>query len=159
CAAIPEELFESELFGHEKGAFTGATQSRRGRFEEANAGTLLLDEVADLSARAQTKLLRALQEDQFTLVGGSRTIRVDVRVGAATNHELPAEVTAGRFREDLYFRLAVIPLRVPALRERREDIPLLIEHFRARLARETGRRAPAFAEAAVELLARHEFPG
>jgi len=159
CSAIPEDLFESELFGHEKGAFTGATQSRRGRFEEANAGTLLLDEVADLSARAQTKLLRVLQEDEFTRVGGSRTIRVDVRVVAATNRELPAEVAAGRFREDLYFRLAVIPLRVPALRERREDVPLLVEHFLARLASETGRRAPAFAPGALDALARHDFPG
>ena len=159
CSAIPEELFESELFGHEKGAFTGATQSRRGRFEEANAGTLLLDEVADLSARAQTKLLRVLQENEITRVGGSRSIRVDVRVVSATNHDLPAAVTAGRFREDLYFRLAVIPLHVPALRERMDDLPLLVEHFLETLARETGRRAPAFTAAALQALARHEFPG
>jgi DNA-binding NtrC family response regulator len=159
CSAIPEELFESELFGHEKGAFTGATQSRRGRFEDANGGTLLLDEVADLSARAQTKLLRALQENEITRVGGSRTIRVDVRVVAATNHDLPAAVAAGRFREDLYFRLAVIPLHVPALRERMDDLPQLVDHFLDTLARETGRRAPAFTTAALQALARHEFPG
>ena len=159
CSAIPEELFESELFGHEKGAFTGATQSRRGRFEDANGGTLLLDEVADLSARAQTKLLRVLQENEITRVGGSRTIRVDVRVVSATNHDLPAAVAAGRFREDLYFRLAVIPLHVPALRERADDLPLLVEHFLQVLARETGRRAPAFTAAALQALARYEFPG
>jgi two-component system nitrogen regulation response regulator NtrX len=159
CSAIPEELFESELFGHEKGAFTGATQSRRGRFEEANGGTLLLDEVADLSARAQTKLLRVLQESEITRVGGSRTIRVDVRVVAATNHVLPEAVASGRFREDLYFRLAVIPMQVPALRERPDDLPALVEHFLAQLARETGRRAPAFSPAALEALRHHDFPG
>ena len=159
CSAIPEELFESELFGHERGAFTGATQSRRGRFEEANGGSLLLDEVADLSARAQTKLLRALQENEITRVGGSRTIRVDVRVVSATNHDLPAAVAAGRFREDLYFRLAVIPLHVPALRERVDDLPLLVEHFLGTIARETGRRAQPFTAAALQALARYEFPG
>jgi two-component system nitrogen regulation response regulator NtrX len=159
CSAIPEELFESELFGHERGAFTGATQSRRGRFEEANGGTLLLDEVADLSARAQTKLLRALQENEITRVGGSRTIRVDVRVVAATNHDLQAAVAAVRFREDLYFRLAVIPLHVPALRERMDDLPQLVDHFLAMLARETGRRAPGFTAAALDALARYDFPG
>jgi len=159
CSAIPEELFESELFGHERGAFTGATQSRRGRFEEANAGTLLLDEVADLSARAQTKLLRVLQENEITRVGGSRTIRVDVRVVSATNHDLPAAVAAGRFREDLYFRLAVIPLHVPALRERRDDLPQLVQHFLETLARETGRRVPEFTGSALQALARYDFPG
>src|SRR5580765_5006397 len=159
CSAIPEELFESELFGHERGAFTGATQSRRGRFEEANAGTLLLDEVADLSARAQTKLLRVLQENEITRVGGSRTIRVDVRVVSATNHDLPAAVAAGRFREDLYFRLAVIPLHVPALRERMNDLPQLVEHFLETLAKETGRRVPEFTGSALQALARYDFPG
>jgi two-component system, NtrC family, nitrogen regulation response regulator NtrX len=159
CSAIPEELFESELFGHERGAFTGATQSRRGRFEEANAGTLLLDEVADLSARAQTKLLRVLQENEITRVGGSRTIRVDVRVVSATNHDLPAAVAAGRFREDLYFRLAVIPLHVPALRERRDDLPQLVQHFLETLARETGRRVPEFTGSALQALAHYDFPG
>ena len=159
CSAIPDELFESELFGHEKGAFTGATQSRRGRFEEAHGGTLLLDEVADLSARAQTKLLRALQEHELTRVGGSRTQKVDVRVLAATNRDLPAAVRANTFREDLYFRLAVIPIRVPALRERLEDLPALVQHFLDQLAREIGRRAPTFSDAALDALARHPFPG
>jgi two-component system nitrogen regulation response regulator NtrX len=159
CSAIPDELLESELFGHEKGAFTGATQSRRGRFEEANGGTLMLDEVADLSARAQTKLLRVLQESELTRVGGSRPVRVDVRVVAATNRDLDAAVAANTFREDLYFRLAVIPIHVPALRERAEDIPELVEHFLAQLARETGRRAPVFTAGALEALRRHDFPG
>jgi two-component system nitrogen regulation response regulator NtrX len=159
CSAIPEDLFESELFGHEKGAFTGATQARRGRFEEAHGGTLLLDEVADLSARAQTKLLRVLQESELTRVGGSRPIRVDVRVLAATNRDLEAAVASGSFREDLYFRLAVIPLRVPALRERAGDLAALVDHFVGAVSRETGRRAPGFAPAALEALARHPFPG
>ena len=159
CSAIPEELFESELFGHEKGAFTGATQARRGRFEEASGGTLLLDEVADLSARAQTKLLRVLQESEITRVGGGRAIRVDVRVIAATNRDLEAAVAANAFREDLYFRLAVIPIRVPALRERAEDIPELVEHLLGRFARETGCRAPMFTPSAFESLRRHTFPG
>jgi two-component system nitrogen regulation response regulator NtrX len=159
CSAIPEELFESELFGHEKGAFTGATQARRGRFEEAHGGTLLLDEVADLSARAQTKLLRALQESEITRVGGSRAIRVDVRVISATNRDLSAAVAGQSFREDLYFRLAVIPLRVPSLRERASDIPALVEHFLGAIARDMGRRPPAFTTGALEALARHPFPG
>jgi two-component system nitrogen regulation response regulator NtrX len=159
CSAIPEELFESELFGHEKGAFTGATQSRRGRFEEAHGGTLMLDEVADLSARAQTKLLRVLQESELTRVGGSRTQKVDVRVIAATNRDLAAAVKAGTFREDLYFRLAVIPIRVPALRERIEDLPALVHHFLDRIAQEIGRRSPTFHDAAIAMLARHPFPG
>ncbi len=159
CSAIPEELFESELFGHEKGSFTGATQSRRGRFEEAHGGTLLLDEVADLSARAQTKLLRVLQESELTRVGGSRSIRVDVRVVAATNRDIQASVAANAFREDLYFRLAVIPIHVPALRERTSDIAPLVEHFLAAHAGETGRRAPTFSSGALESLGRHTFPG
>jgi two-component system nitrogen regulation response regulator NtrX len=159
CSAIPDELFESELFGHEKGAFTGATQARSGRFEEAHNGTLFLDEVADLSARAQTKLLRVLQESELTRVGGSRAIRVDVRVIAATNRDLKAAVAKGTFREDLYFRLAVIPVHVPPLRERSEDIPALVEHFVALHARETGRRVPGFNPAALEALARYSFPG
>ena len=159
CSAIPEELFESELFGHERGAFTGATQARRGRFEEAHGGTLMLDEVGDLSARAQTKLLRGLQENELTRVGGGRAIKVDVRVVAATNRDLAAAVSANGFREDLYFRLAVIPIDVPPLRERAEDVPLLVEHFAARLAHETGRRPQAFGAAALEALRRYAFPG
>ncbi len=159
CSAIPGELFESELFGHEKGAFTGATQARRGHFEEAHGGTLLLDEVADLPARAQTKLLRVLQEQELTRVGGSRSIRIDVRVIAATNRDLQALVAAGEFREDLYFRLAVIPMRVPALRERAGDIPELVEHFLALRAHDSGRRAQVFSTPALEALARYPFPG
>ncbi|NOT34968.1 MAG: sigma-54-dependent Fis family transcriptional regulator [Candidatus Eisenbacteria bacterium] len=159
CSAIPEELFESELFGHERGSFTGATQARRGRFEEAHGGTLLLDEVADLSARAQTKLLRVLQEGELTRVGGSRPIRVDVRVVAATNRDLSAAVELETFREDLYFRLAVIPITVPSLRERIEDVPLLVEHFVAQLTRETGRKPKTFAPGAFDALSHYAFPG
>jgi two-component system nitrogen regulation response regulator NtrX len=159
CSAIPEELFESELFGHERGAFTGATQARRGRFEEAQGGTLLLDEVGDLSPRAQTKLLRVLQENELTRVGGSRPIRIDVRVVAATNRDLGAAVAANAFREDLYFRLAVIPIEVPPLRNRPEDVPLLVEHFVTRLAQETGRRPQAFSAGALEALRHYGFPG
>jgi two-component system nitrogen regulation response regulator NtrX len=158
CSAIPEELIESELFGHERGAFTGATQARRGRFEEAHGGTLFLDEVGDLSPRAQTKLLRALQEGEITRVGGNRAIQVDVRVVAATNRDLTGSA-ASPFREDLYYRLAVIPITVPPLRERREDIPALIEHFAAELAAETGGRPRRFAPAAIERLQRYSFPG
>jgi len=159
CAAIPDDLIESELFGHERGAFTGATQARRGRFEEAHGGTLFLDEVGDLTPRAQTKLLRVLQEGELSRLGGNRTIRVDVRVIAATNRDLAKAVQAERFREDLYFRIAVIPISVPALRERADDIPLLVEHFAAQVARETGRRPKKFAPGALEALARHPFPG
>jgi two-component system nitrogen regulation response regulator NtrX len=159
CAAIPEELIESELFGHERGAFTGASQARKGRFEDAHRGTLFLDEVGDLSARAQTKLLRVLQEQEFHRVGGSRAIRTDVRVIAATNHDLRARVDEGRFREDLYFRLAVIPIRVPPLRDRPEDIPLLVESFAARIAKEAGVKPRTFTAAAIDALARYPFPG
>jgi two-component system nitrogen regulation response regulator NtrX len=159
CSAIPEELFESELFGHERGAFTGATQARRGRFEEAHGGTLLLDEVADLSPRAQTKLLRVLQENELTRVGGGRAIRVDVRVISATNRDLEAAVAARTFREDLYFRLAVIPIAVPPLRERMEDLEALVEHFLAQISRETGRQPRSFAPGALDLLRRYPFPG
>ncbi len=159
CAAIPDELIESELFGHERGAFTGATQARRGRFEEAHGGTLFLDEVGDLSQRAQTKLLRVLQEGELSRLGGNRTIRVDVRVIAATNRDLAKAVQEERFREDLYFRIAVIPIVVPALRERAEDIPLLTEHFAGQVARETGQRQKQFTPGALDALARHSFPG
>jgi DNA-binding NtrC family response regulator len=159
CAAIPEELVESELFGHERGAFTGATQARRGRFEDAHAGTLFLDEIGELSARAQTKVLRVLQEQELTRVGGSRTIRVDVRVVAATNRDLAEAMRGGAFREDLYYRIAVIPIAVPPLRERPEDVPLLVAHFAAQLARETGQARRAFTPAALDALARYPFPG
>jgi len=156
CSAIPEELVESELFGHERGAFTGATQSRRGKFEEAHGGTLFLDEIGDLSPRAQTKLLRVLQESELTRVGGSRSVRVDVRVIAATNQDLKSLVKNGAFREDLYFRLAVIPIAVPPLRERRADIPLLVDAFVAALGRGRRRR---FAREALDLLSGYGFPG
>jgi len=159
CSAIPEELIESELFGHERGSFTGATQSRRGRFEEAHGGTLFLDEVADLSPRAQTKLLRVLQEGELTRVGGSRSLRVDVRVISATNRDLAAAAQTGGFREDLYFRLAVIPLVVPPLRDRCEDIPLLVEHFLAQIVREVPGSARRFTPDALAALGGYHFPG
>ena len=159
CSAIPEELSESELFGHERGAFTGATQARRGRFEEAHGGTLFLDEVGDLSQRAQTKLLRVLEEQEFFRVGGNRAIRVDVRVIAATNRDLSGRVAAGDFREDLYFRLAVVPITVPPLRERADDIALLVEHFAAQIAAETNGKRKTFTPRALELLRRYPYPG
>ncbi len=159
CSAIPEELIESELFGHERGAFTGATQGRRGRFEEAHGGTLFLDEVAELSPRAQTKLLRVLQECELSRVGGNRPIKVDVRVIAATNLDLRGRVDHGQFREDLFFRLAVIPMTVPPLRARPEDIGPLVQHFAARLAKETGQRRKSFEADAIALLRNYAFPG
>ncbi len=159
CGAMPEELIESALFGHERGAFTGATQARRGLFEDASGGTLFLDEVGELSARAQTKLLRVLQESELTRVGGNRPIRVDVRVIAATNRDLNAAVTGGAFREDLYFRLAVIPIRVPPLRERTEDIPELVRHFAEAIAKELGEAPRRFTPAALDVLRGHAFPG
>lgn len=159
CSAIPEELIESELFGHERGAFTGATQSRRGRFEEAHGGTLFLDEVGDLSPRAQTKLLRVLEEGEFFRVGGNRNIKVDVRVIAATNRDLSERSRSDQFREDLYFRLAVIPLTVPPLRDRVDDISLLLDHFAARIAGETNGKRKPFTESAIDLLRRYPFPG
>ncbi|HET9326462.1 MAG TPA: sigma-54 dependent transcriptional regulator [Candidatus Eisenbacteria bacterium] len=159
CSAIPEDLFESEMFGHERGAFTGATQARRGRFEEAHGGTLFLDEVADLSLRGQAKLLRVLQEKEVTRVGGNRLIAVDVAVVAATNRDLRQRIAAEQFREDLYYRLAGLTILVPPLRERAEDIAPLVEHFAARFAKETGIRVPRFAPPAIEQLARYSFPG
>ena len=140
CAAIPEELIESELFGHVRGAFTGAVADRRGKFEVADGGTIFLDEIGDMSLKTQAKVLRVLQEQTLEAVGGTTRIRVDVRVLAATNKDLQAEIRAGPFREDLYFRLNVIPIFVPPLRERQEDIPLLADHFMAEFAREYGRR-------------------
>ena len=131
CAAIPEELIESELFGHVRGAFTGAVADRRGKFELAHGGTIFLDEIGDMSLKTQAKVLRVLQEQVMEAVGGSTRIRVDARVVAATNKDLRVEIKAGRFREDLYFRLNVVPISVPPLRERREDIPLLADHFMA----------------------------
>lgn len=159
CAAIPEDLIESELFGHVKGSFTGAVSDRPGRFEQADEGTLFLDEIADMSLKTQAKVLRVLQEQRFERVGGTRSISVDVRVVAATNKDLEEEIREGRFREDLYFRLAVIPLVMPALRERREDVPLLAEHFIAQFAREIGRRPKELSPEAVERLKSYGWPG
>jgi transcriptional regulator with GAF, ATPase, and Fis domain len=159
CAAIPETLIEAELFGVERGAYTGATTSRPGRFERADGGTLFLDEIGTLSLVSQGKLLRALQEGQIERVGGSRTIDVDVRVVAATNVDLLAEVRAGRFREDLYFRLDVFPLHLPPLRERREDIPLLLNHFLHRYNRRHGRQVQGYTHRLVKALLNYDFPG
>ena len=159
CAAIPEELIESELFGHVRGAFTGAVADRRGKFELAHGGTIFLDEIADMSLKTQAKVLRVLQEQVMEAVGGSTRIRVDARVVAATNKDLRVEIKTGRFREDLYFRLNVVPISVPPLRERREDIPLLADHFMAMLAREYGRRAKRFESDAAEALQRYPWPG
>jgi two-component system nitrogen regulation response regulator NtrX len=159
CAAIPEELIESELFGHVKGAFTGALADRRGKFETADGGTLFLDEIGDMSLKTQAKVLRALQEQVVEPVGGAAGVRVDVRVLAATNKDLTAEIRAGHFREDLYFRLNVIPIFVPPLRDRAADIPLLAEHFMAELAREYGRRPKKFDPAAAAGLRSYRWPG
>jgi len=159
CAAIPEELIESELFGHVRGAFTGAVADRRGKFEAAHGGTIFLDEIGDMSLKTQAKVLRVLQEQVMEPVGGSTRIRVDARVLAATNKDLPAEIRAGRFREDLYFRLNVVPIFVPPLRERTEDVALLADHFMAMMAREYGRRAKTFDPDAVAALQRYPWPG
>jgi two-component system nitrogen regulation response regulator NtrX len=159
CAAIPEELIESELFGHIKGAFTGAVADRRGKFETATGGTLFLDEVGDMSVKTQAKVLRALQEQIVEPVGGHSSVRVDVRVIAATNKDLAEEIRQGRFREDLYFRLNVIPIYVPPLREREDDVVRLADHFAAGFAREYGRRQKSFAPDAVEVLRAYRWPG
>ena len=159
CAAIPEELIESELFGHLKGAFTGAVSDRRGKFELASGGTLFLDEVADMSLKTQAKVLRALQEQIIEPVGGHTSVRVDVRVLAATNKDLPDEIRGGRFREDLFFRLNVIPLAVPPLRERGTDVIRLAEHFIAEFATEYGRRVKRLAPDAAHALRAYRWPG
>lgn len=159
CAAIPSELIESELFGHMKGSFTGAVQDRAGKFEQADKGTLFLDEIGDMSPSAQAKVLRVLQDGEVTRIGGAKRIQVDVRILAATNKELQEEIAAGRFREDLFYRLNVVPLHVPPLRERREDIPLLAQHFVDQLARRDGAPPRALDPGAVEALAQMEWPG
>ncbi len=160
CAAIPEELIESELFGHEKGAFTGAIARKRGRFDLAHEGTLFLDEIGDMSLKTQAKVLRVLQEGTFERVGGGQTIRVDVRVIAATNKDLLEEMRHGRFREDLYYRLNVIPFYVPPLRERKEDIPLLVEHFLDLFTAEvTGAERKTLSPEALDILLAHDWPG
>src|SRR5215831_6592515 len=159
CAAIPPELIESELFGHERGAFTGAVGRKRGHFEMADGGTIFLDEIGDMIASAQAKVLRVLQSGEFTRVGGEQTLKVDVRVIAATNRDLPAAVSAGQFREDLYFRLAVVPLRAPPLRDRPSDIPLLCASFIDASCRENGMKPKAISEEAVAILTQYPWPG
>ena len=159
CAAIPSELIESELFGHMKGSFTGAVSDRPGKFEQADGGTLFLDEIGDMSQSAQAKVLRVLQDGVVTRIGGSKPVSVDVRVLAATNKNLEEEIAAGRFREDLFYRLNVVPLAVPPLRERREDIPLLIAHFVGQLTAREGVTPRAFDDDAISALARMEWPG
>jgi two-component system nitrogen regulation response regulator NtrX len=159
CAAIPEELIESELFGHEKGAFTGATEKKRGKFDLSHEGTIFLDEVADMSLKAQAKILRILQEKKFERVGGNKLIDMDVRVLAATNKDLEKEMEAGRFRNDLYYRLHVIPLRVPSLRERKEDIKLLAERFLLDAAVKEGQEPKTLTADALALLMEHNWPG
>lgn len=159
CAAIPEELIESELFGHEKGAFTGAIAQKRGKFELAHTGTIFLDEIADMSLKTQAKILRILQEHKFERVGGTETIEVDVRVIAATNKALEKEIATGRFREDLYYRLAVIPFHVAPLRERREDIPVLVTAFVREFCAESGVREKTIQPRATSLLQAYAWPG
>jgi two-component system nitrogen regulation response regulator NtrX len=159
CAAIPPELIESELFGHERGAFTGATARKKGLFEIADGGTIFLDEVGDMIVSAQAKVLRVLQSGEFTRVGGEQTLKVDVRVLAATNRDLQAAVAAGQFREDLYFRLAVVPLRAPPLRERAEDVPLLCQAFVEQICQENGLRTKEVSPEAVEILSAYPWPG
>jgi two-component system nitrogen regulation response regulator NtrX len=159
CAAIPRDLVESEMFGHERGAFTGATDRRLGRFELAHTGTLLLDEVGDLGADAQAKLLRAIEAREIERVGGGTPIKVDVRILAATNRDLERAVRAGQFREDLYFRLNVIPVSVPPLRERPSDIPALVRHFAALQRQRSGQPAPEWRDDAIGYFMRHRWPG
>ena len=159
CAAIPRDLIASELFGHEKGAFTGATQRRLGRFELAEGGTIFLDEVGELPAETQIALLRVLQEREFERVGGAGPIRTDVRVIAATNRDLEAAIAAGMFRSDLFYRLNVFPIEMPPLRERREDIPLLVEYFIDRYARKAGKSFQAVNKKSLDLLQSYPWPG
>ena len=159
CAAIPEELIESELFGHEKGSFTGATEKQVGKFEQADRGTIFLDEVGDMSQKTQAKVLRVLQEQEVERLGSARTIKVDVRVIAATNKNLEEAIERGEFREDLYFRLNVIPIVVPPLRDRREDIPRLVQHFAKRTAEEHNLRPKRFEPSAMDVLSRYRWRG
>jgi DNA-binding NtrC family response regulator len=157
--AIPEQLLESELFGHEKGAFTGATVQRIGKFEQCNHGTIFLDEIGDMTPATQTKILRVLQSGTFERVGGNTPIKVDVRVIAATNKPLEAAVAARQFREDLFYRLNVVRIHLPPLRDRREDIPLLVNYFLEKIAREQGRKPKSIANAAIKLLEKYHWPG
>jgi two-component system nitrogen regulation response regulator GlnG len=159
CAAIPEQLLESELFGHEKGAYTGATVQRIGKFEQCNKGTIFLDEIGDMTPATQTKILRVLQSGTFERVGGNQPIQVDVRVIAATNKPLEAAVAAKQFREDLFYRLNVVRIHLPPLRDRRDDIPLLVNYFLEKIAREQGRKPKSIATAAIRLLEKYHWPG
>jgi two-component system response regulator HydG len=159
CAALAETLLESELFGHERGAFTGAVKRKLGRFELADGGTLFLDEIGEISASVQTKLLRVLQEKEIQRVGGEETVKVDVRVVSATHRDLQAEVKAGRFREDLYYRLHIVPLMLPPLRERPEDISSLARHFVTKHSPRVNRRVKGLEDSALKALARHAWPG
>ncbi len=159
CAAIPEELIESELFGHEKGAFTGATAARKGKFDQANGGTLFLDEIGDMSLKTQAKILRILQEQKFDRVGGNRTIQVDVRVIAATNKNLQKEIKVGNFREDLFFRLNVLPFQVPPLRKRKDDIPQLCRHFLQYFCGKESREIKSITKEAFNALLAYDWPG
>ncbi len=159
CAAIPSELIESELFGHVKGSFTGANKDRAGKFEAANGGTIFLDEIGDMSLSAQAKVLRALQESKISRVGSDKDIKVDVRIVAATNKDLKKEIAEGNFREDLYHRLAVILIKVPSLNERRNDIPLLINHFAKKIANDQGTTVKLFSDKAIKLLQAYDWTG
>lgn len=159
CAAIPQDLIESELFGHEKGAFTGAASQKRGKFELADGGTIFLDEIGDMSLATQAKVLRVLEGQEFQRVGGTKTLRVDVRVIAASNKDLATEIKKGAFREDLYYRLNVIPIEVPPLRERLEDIPILVRHFLSEFASEYGQKPKTIEDNAIELFLRYPWPG
>ena len=159
CAAIPSELIESELFGHKKGSFTGASKDRAGKFETANNGTLFLDEIGDMSLSAQAKVLRALQESEISRVGSDKNIKVNVRVIAATNKDLQKEISEGNFREDLYHRLAVILIKVPLLNERRQDIPLLIQHFSKKISEEQGTVSKEFSKNAITMLQKYDWTG
>lgn len=159
CAAIPEELIESELFGHEKGAFTGAIQKRRGKFDLANGGTIFLDEIGDMSLKTQAKILRIIEEKKFERVGGSKSVEVDVRIIAATNKNLEEEIKKGNFREDLYYRLNVIPIHIKPLRERKEDIPVLVEYFISKICLENGRDKKEITSDAVDVLCSYNWPG
>jgi two-component system nitrogen regulation response regulator NtrX len=159
CAAIPSELIESELFGHVKGSFTGANKERAGKFEAANKGTIFLDEIGDMSLSAQAKVLRALQENKIQRVGSDKDIKVDVRIVAATNKNLKQEIAEGRFREDLYHRLAVILINVPSLNDRREDIPLLVDFFTAKISQEQGTPMKRFSSSAIKLLQEYDWTG
>jgi two-component system response regulator PilR (NtrC family) len=159
CSAMPETLLESELFGHMKGSFTGAMANKAGLFEIANGGTIFLDEIGDMTMATQVKLLRVIQEREFRRVGGTQDVKVDVRIVAATNRDLERAVAEGAFREDLYYRLDVIPIRLPPLRMRTGDIPLLVQHFLERFSKESGKPSPAITPDAVQALVSHEFRG